>query len=203
MSRYTLAGAIILLLSLALTGCQTKTPPPPPPPPTAADFWAAGKKAFAAGDCATALPALAEVVRRNPEAAEAQFYFGLCAARQQDGDRAEIALRRAAALSPGDPRPLEALGILQYDRRDDDAARESLTRAAGQGSANPQTYYYLGNLAMRAGDCPAALVAYRKAMAKDPAYAPAVNEYRAAVSACAKAQARPAAPPASPAPVRP
>lgn len=201
MSRFPLALAAAVLLVMMLAGCQKKTPlPPPVPVPSAAERLAAGQKAFAAGDCAKALPALAEAVRLEPEAAEAHFLLGLCAARQNDPDRAETELSRAAAADPKNPRPLEALGILQYTRDRRDAAGKSFEAAVARGSTNAQVAYYQGNLAMFAGDCPAALLAYRRAMTLDASFAPALAEYRAARLACAKAETKTAKPvPAQPA----
>jgi Tfp pilus assembly protein PilF len=199
MFRYPLAAAAILLVVLSLFGCQKKALPPAPPAPAVSDRLEVGKKAFAAGDCTTALPALAEAVREQPGSAEAYFLLGLCAGRQHEAGRAEEALRRAAALDPKDPRPLEALGILQYEAGRRAEAGESLAAAAARGSAKAQVAYYQGNLAMFAGDCPAALLAYRRAMTLDASFVPAQAEYQAARVACAKAEARTAAPASTPA----
>ncbi|MHC1711956.1 MAG: tetratricopeptide repeat protein [Solidesulfovibrio sp.] len=205
MSRFPLVFLTIPLLVLALAGCQKQTPlPPAAPTPTVSERLEVGKKAFAAGNCAAAVPALREAAGFTPEPAEAHLYLGLCAARQNEPDRAELELRRAAALDSKDPRPLEALGILLYalDRRD--AAKASLAEAVARGSANAQVAYYQGNLAMFAGDCPAAMLAYRRAMILDASFAPAVAEYQSARVACAKAEQASAPKPApSPPPVKP
>lgn len=189
--RPVLLGILLALLSLA--GCQKQTPPPAvPPAPSPAERLDALRQKVAAGQCAAALPALADLTRQTPDSSEAFLLLGLCAARESDPERAEIALARAATLAAGNPKPLEALGILRYGRNQPAAAKEALGKAAALQSANPQTYYYLGNLAMLAGDCPTALDNYRKAMTKDPAYGDAFKEYRAAATACAQtAPARP------------
>jgi Tfp pilus assembly protein PilF len=189
MSRLFLAWAVTLLVALTLVGCQKKTPlPEPVPTPSASERLEVGKKAFAAGNCTSATSAFSEAAGLTPEPAEAHLYLGLCAARQNEPDRAERELRRAAALDPKDPRPLEALGILQYSLGRRDAAKDALTEAVARGSANAQVAYYQGNLAMFAGDCPAAVLAYRRAMTLDPTFAPATVEYQAARVACAKAE---------------
>jgi Tfp pilus assembly protein PilF len=203
MSRFSLVFLTIPLLTLALAGCQKQTPlPPAAPTPTVSERLATGKKAFAAGNCAAAVPALSEAAGFTPEPAEAHLYLGLCAARQNEPDRAEQELRRAAALDAKDPHPLEALGILHYtlDRRE--AAKASLAEAVDRGSANAQVAYYQGNLAMFAGDCPAAMLAYRRAMVLDASFAPAVAEYQSARVACAKAE-QASAPKPAPKPVPP
>ncbi len=187
MPRLPLLAATLLLVAAALAGCQNSVPPPPPPPPpTAAECLETGKKALQAGDAAKARQSLKEAVRLDPRSAEAFLYLGLAAAGQHDPEQAEAAFSRATVLSPDAPRPLEALGILQYEQKRYDLARQTLNRAGERNSPNPQVYYYLGNIAMFEGNCPAAFDAYRKAMAKDPDYAPAVQEYHAAVNACAK-----------------
>lgn len=192
MSRFPLAWVVLAPLSLvlALAGCQ-KQPSSPlvvPSAPSASERLAAGRQAFAAGDCARALPALTEAAELAPQSAEAHLYLGLCAARQNDLGRAETELGRAAAADPKDPRPLEALGLLQYGRDRRDEAKRTLAEAAARGSTNAQTFYYQGNLAMFAGDCREALADYRRAMALDPSYAPAAAEYRAARVACARVE---------------
>lgn len=186
-SRPRVLPAILLLLLLA-AGCQKQLPPPssPPPPPTPAERLQSLKQTVAAGNCAEAVPALADLVAQLPDSAEAFLLLGLCSARQGQPERAETALSRAASLDPGNPKPQEALGILRYGQKNFPAAKDAFTQAAALGSANAQTYYYLGNLAMQAGNCPPALENYRKAMAKDPTYNDAFKEYRAAVAACAK-----------------
>ncbi len=203
------AGAaliLVLILVLALAGCQKRPPSPSvaedaavPAASAPADRLASAKKAFAAGNCAQALPDLAEAAKAAPQAAEARLYLGLCAARQHDPARAEAELRQAAAADPRDPRPLEALGLLQYEGGDRDAARRTLAGAADRGSASAQVFYYRGNLAMFARDCREGLAHYRRAMVLDPSFAPAAAEYRAARLACARAEAA-AAPPPPPAP---
>ena len=177
-----------LLLAALLAGCQKQLAPPdsPPPPPTPVQRLESLQKTVVAGNCADATPALEAFVRERPDAADAVLLLGLCQARQGLPERAETALYRAASLDPDNPRPLEALGILRYERKDFPAAKDALARAVALGSANPQTYYYLGNLAMQAGNCPAALDNYRKSMAKDPTFGAASKEYRAAATACAK-----------------
>lgn len=181
------ALSTVLLLVLVLAGCQKQLPPPssPPPPPPAQRLQGL-KQDVAAGRCAEALPGLDALVRQLPDSAEAFLLLGLCNAKQNNPERAEAALSRAASLDPNNPRPLEALGILRYGQKQYSAARDAFTRAVALGSTNAQTYYYLGNLDMQAGHCPQALDNYRKAMAKDPAYRDASSEYRAAAAACAK-----------------
>ncbi|MHC1791732.1 tetratricopeptide repeat protein [Solidesulfovibrio sp.] len=189
MSRLSrLRPALLFAILLSLVGCQKQVPPPAgPADPGPAQRLESLKRTVAAGDCATARPALAEITRQLPDSAEAYLLLGVCAARQNDPEQAEIALSRAATLDAGNPRPQEALGILRYGGNQPAAAREALAKAAALHSANPQTYYYLGNLAMAAGDCPTALESYRKAMVMDPSYGDVFKEYRAAANACAKA----------------
>lgn len=178
----------VLLLVLLLAGCQKRVPPPSaPPPPNPAERLQGLKKTVAAGNCADALPALDDLARQMPDSAETFLLLGVCAARHNAPERAETALSRAASLDPGNPRPLEALGILRYGQKNFPAARDALAKAVALGSTNPQTYYYLGNLDMHSGNCPEALENYRKSMAKDPAFGDAFKEYRAAAAACAKA----------------
>jgi len=177
-----------LLFAALLVGCQKQLPPPgsPPSPPNPAERLESLQKTVVAGNCAEATPALGDFVAQQPDSAEAFLLLGLCQAKQGQPERAEIALSRAASLDPGNPRPLEALGVLRYGQKNFPAAKDALSRAAALGSANPQTYYYLGNLHMQVGDCPAALENYRKSMVKDPTFGAASKEYRAAAAACAK-----------------
>lgn len=182
MVRAVAAMAVAVLL---LAGCQAKVPAPVAPAPTAADHLAAAKTALAAGNAAKALPELTEAVRLDPKSAEAQLLLGACAYKAGDADRGEAALRRAMALTPDSPKPYEALGIAEYGRKHPDKARVALETAAAKGSTNPRTYYYLGNLDLAGGDCRNGLDAYRRALAMDPAFAPARAEYEAAWHYCA------------------
>jgi len=194
MSRGSMVWTVVLLLALSLMGCQKKVavqPSPVAPAPTPAERLEAGKKAFVAGDCAKAMPALEEATRLLPDAADGFLYLGLCAALQKHSEQAETALGRAASLDPQNPRPVEALGILHYADGKRDAAKASLNQAVALNSVNPQVFYYLGNLAMFAGDCPSALVDYRRALLLDASFAPAIAEYKAAIAACAKAHKMP------------
>lgn len=205
MNRFSVRGMTLVLalwcLAASFGGCAKKALPPAPaaPAPSAAERLAAGKKAFSAGKYKAALPDLAAAARQDPDMAEAHFYLGLCAAKTGDAARAATELSRAAATDAADPRPLEALGILQYGAGERQAARTSLDAAIGRGSKNAQAFYYRANLAMTAGDCRHALAAYRQAMLLDPAFAAAGVEYQSARMACARAET----PPKVPAPFTP
>jgi cytochrome c-type biogenesis protein CcmH/NrfG len=183
----SIALLLALLTLMPLAACQKHVPPPSQPQPTPAQRLETARQAVVAGNCAQTLTTLDELVGQLPQSAEAFLLLGLCAAKQNVPERAETALSKAASLEPDNPRPLEALGILRYTQARFPAAKDALTQAANRNSANPQTYYYLGNLAMQTGNCPDALANYRKAMAKDPAFSDAFKEYRAAATACAKA----------------
>ncbi|UJX41478.1 tetratricopeptide repeat protein [Desulfovibrio sp. JY] len=205
MNRFSVRGVILVLalwcLAVSFGGCARKAPTPVPaaPVPSAAERLATGKKAFSAGKYKAALPDLAAAARQDPGLAEAHFYLGLCAAKTGDAARAVTELSRAAATDAADPRPLEALGILQYGAGERQAARTSLDAAIDRGSKNAQAFYYRANLAMTAGDCRHALAAYRQAMRLDPAFAAAGVEYQSARMACARAET----PPKVPAPFTP
>ncbi|EFL52472.1 TPR repeat-containing protein [Solidesulfovibrio fructosivorans JJ]] len=205
MDRFSVRGMSLVLalwfLAACFGGCARKALPPAPvaPLPSAAERLAAGKKAFAAGKFQAALPDLAAAAGQAPDLAEAHFYLGLCAAKTGDAKRAATELSRAAAADAADPRPLEALGILQYEAGRRQAALASLDAAIGRGSKSAQVYYYRANLAMATGDCRHALAAYRRAMLLDPSFAAAGVEYQSARMACARAET----PPKVPAPFTP
>jgi Flp pilus assembly protein TadD len=187
------AAACILLCLMLLAGCQKQLPPPPAPQPGPAQRLDTARQTVVAGNCAQALPSLEALAKDLPGSGETFLLLGLCAAKQNQPERAEAALSKAASLEPDNPRPLEALGILRYTQNRFPEAQTALAKAATLKSTNPQTYYYLGNLAMKAGNCTEALENYRLSMAKDPAFSDAFKEYRAAANACAKA-GRPASP---------
>ncbi|MFU2210720.1 tetratricopeptide repeat protein [Solidesulfovibrio sp. C21] len=200
MDRFSVRDVTLVLalwcLAASFGGCARKAPTPVPAAsaPSAAERLAAGKKAFSAGKYKVALPYLAAAAKQAPDMAEAHFYLGLCVAKTGDAARAATELSRAAAVDAADPRPLEALGILQYGAGERQAARNSLDAAIGRGSKNAQAFYYRANLAMTAGDCRHALAAYRQAMLLDPAFAAAGVEYQSARMACARAETPPIAP---------
>ncbi len=65
-------------------------------------------------------------------------------------------------------------GIKQLHRGDTSAARQLFTRAIGRKPTDPVGYYDLGVALQQAGNANAALRAYRRAVARDPAYTPAL-----------------------------
>lgn len=187
MSRAFRLVALVVVVGVALSGCQARTAKPPVPPQvSAAGHLSAGKAALAAGDCTRALAELSEALRQTPGLTEPLLYIGICAFKTGDADQGRAALTRAMAADPDSPRPHEALGIAEYGRNRPDAARAALETAVAKGSTNPQTFYYLGNLDMASGNCKGALDAYRRATTLDAAFAPARTEFEAARAYCAK-----------------
>jgi TolA-binding protein len=92
--------------------------------------YTAGMKAYASGDCATAVVQLARVPAQNADAPSAQFYSGVCQMKLNQLDTAATTLGRVASRgdSPQQEAALYYLAQIALLRDDAAAARQKLDR---------------------------------------------------------------------------
>lgn len=126
--------------------------------------------ALARRDYAGAKQAAEQVLRERPSDAGANQILGLVALEQGDAIAAKQHLQRADKAAPGQPHILNALGIALRRNGEIAEARRAFTRAGERGLIDG--WRNLGNLEALAGDAPATVKAYEKAVvinAKDAA----------------------------------
>ncbi len=143
--------------------------------PKPRNFFAAGKKAKEAGDYALAVALLQHIDDNNwvafcdVPAAEFYLLYGVSLARAGRNADAEPHLARAAALAPGEARPMFKLGLIGA-RLLRSYALECFERAAALDPASAQIAMRLAvqyERTKRPGD---ALKAYQRTLALDPAH---------------------------------
>lgn len=105
----------------------------------------------------------------NPNHPQALLLLGVLRSEAADLDGAEILFRRRLADAPTDGFTLHNLAKL-YQRRGDDAGAIELFQKAAEGAAFAPTFNDLGVSLHRTGSLAAALTAFDRAIALDPAY---------------------------------
>jgi protein O-GlcNAc transferase len=85
---------------------------------------------------------LSEVVRRNPDSFEGNFYLGLAHFRAGRSAEARPLLERAANLSPADARAWKTLGLLTSSAGDLGAAAAALGKACELAPNDEEACYY-------------------------------------------------------------
>lgn len=124
-----------------------------------------GRDRVAAGDWRGAAQAFAAAAEAWPARAPYQMALGLVHAHLGDDEAARAHYRLAHQLSPGDPRPLGALGVLELTA----AARiDALTRASRLSRGDAQYAYRLALELGAAGDVASGSVALGEAAMLDP-----------------------------------
>lgn len=136
--------------------------------------WLALGTAYAAVDrWARAADALARAVELDGDAVEARLAYARALIRLGKLEDATAQLELCAAREPPDPRVLRELGIVLYDqRRHADAARV-LARASEAAPGDERAPFALGLAHEARGDIAAAIVAYREAVRRAPAFSDA------------------------------
>ena len=124
-----------------------------------------GKARALAGDWLAAERAYASAAASWPSHASYQLALGLAYAHLGDLDAARARYARARDLSPGDPRPLGALGTLDPSS---DARIENLRAASRLGAMDPQYSYRLALELLAAGEGEAASAELGRAILLDP-----------------------------------
>lgn len=124
-----------------------------------------GKERAVAGDWQAAESAYGTAAAAWPDHASYQLALGLANAHLGDEDAARAHYVRARDLSPGDPRPLGALGILDQSAP---ARIEALRAASRLGSLDPQYAFRLALELLAAGDREAATTELGRAILLDP-----------------------------------
>jgi len=117
----------------------------PPAAPVAAagadDSVAEGERLLAAGDHAGALAAAERAIAKDPRRAPAWFLEGRVLMLDRDFGRAEPAIFRAVALSPDNPRYLDALGALNAGKGAFDRALAAYRMAIDVDSGDGFAWY--------------------------------------------------------------
>lgn len=155
------------------------------------------------GQLDRAATALRSAVAAEPGYFDAYHALGAVLQAKQDWNAAAAALRRAIALRSDAPAPRYALAqVLQHEGRDDDARaeREKADRLRERARLEQEagTWTAVGTQRLDAGELPAALDCFRRAVALLDQYAPAhyqmgrtldrLGQHEAARAAFARAQ---------------
>lgn len=111
-----------------------------------------------------------ETLKRN--LAEAYTYMGQSEMGRNEYDAAAASFDKARELFPDVPRYYFLRGIALYYGKYYDAALNELERARGLGGASVDLLYYLGRVHYDAGNLPAALEMWEKALTINPDYRP-------------------------------
>lgn len=135
-----------------------------------ADLLRAAQAALSRRDFAAAQRAAEQVLLERPSDPGANQVLGLVALEQGDAAAALSFLQRADKAAPGQPHILNALGIAQRRTGAIAEARRSFVRAGDRGLID--AWRNLGNLEANAGDAPATVNAYAKALALNADDAP-------------------------------
>jgi|SRR5579884_35302 len=107
-------------------------------------------------------------VRAHPEEEDAQLDWGNLLHAQHRDDEAEAALKTAANLSPSDPRPLNALGMLAVEQKQPVQALSYFHASLQLDPKNADIWRGAGLLLLQQHDIPSALDAFDHATRLDP-----------------------------------
>lgn len=170
--------AVVLLMTamLLITGCTPRNPSVRRERGTAA--LKEGMALSAAGDNTAAIKALKRAAKLLPHDPSTQSNLGIALWRDGRQRRAIKAFRKAAdnsaGIVPPDARPLELLADLYLEIGETALARDALDEAYQRLPHSPRILCRIAALEIRDGDPQAAEPLLREALARDPAYAPAL-----------------------------
>lgn len=137
-------------------------------------YWLA-RLDYNAGQYATAIARLQEVVTRKPAFARAHDNLGLCYEALNQPDQAILHYKEAVRLTrlddPPSAWPALNLAVLLRTRGDLAEAEGLLHEALRHDPDLPQAHYQLGALLEQSGRLDAAVLSLRRATAADPTYA--------------------------------
>lgn len=146
------------------------------------DFVDQGDAALARDDSYAAIEAFSVAISLKEDSMAAHLKRGEAYRRRREYESALRDLRRAAAIDPVSPYPLELLGDVHYgmaaSEKDHARARyvraiESYQGAVALDDRSSRIQYKLGLAAYRAGRLPEAVTALRTSLELDPAFAEA------------------------------
>ncbi|MBK9033492.1 MAG: tetratricopeptide repeat protein [Myxococcales bacterium] len=153
-------------------------------PDVASVFSALGRAREKLGDRPGAEAAYTRAVRLDPEHRYARRRLLRLALERQDYPQARLAAEYLLATAPDEPEHHFLAGLV--DARDDRPEparahyRDAIAKAKG---AYPEAYFNLAIVEKNAGDLPAAIAAYRQAIALRPRYQQAWNNLGLALAA--------------------
>jgi predicted O-linked N-acetylglucosamine transferase (SPINDLY family) len=111
-----------------------------------------------------------KVLKANPGQADALYLLGAIAHQTGYHAQAVELCRRALAAAPDDARCYNVLGLALMELGKDAEAEDSFQKAIAIDN-NPEVYNNLGTLCKKQGRLDDAIAAYRRALARSPAYA--------------------------------
>ena len=129
---------------------------------------------LAVGDAATAIQSFEEASRLDPDSAPRLIQWGDALMQAGQWTDAEIKLRRAAELAPGDPRAWGRLGWALWQQDKAAEAKSALEKAIGLDAEVPELYNNLGLILWGTGDRSAAEKQFRAALRIQPG----ISEWR-------------------------
>ncbi|MDR1307918.1 MAG: tetratricopeptide repeat protein [Treponema sp.] len=109
------------------------------------------------------------LIKLKPEKPEYYYWAGKLFTERNRPDMAQNYLRKAAELSPRDPKIHFELGVMLYKSKNTMEAKDALERSLKFQADNAQAYYYLGKIQKDARDYNGAAATLEKA-ARDPLY---------------------------------
>lgn len=158
------------LLSLSSTGCRRD----PGPILTGSAALEEGVRRLQQGDIQASVSLLDRAADDLPNSASAHCNLGIAYWRLSKYGPAARSLKRASALIPQDPRPLEFLARVYMDNDEWSDARKVLTQALTISASSPQILTALGLAEMHAGDSGQARQRLGRALELKPGYPPAL-----------------------------
>jgi len=165
----------MLLMGLALTGCQTL-----PEGGAAQEYYNRGRYAYDAGNYNKAVNEFQEAVRLNPNFGDAYFYLGKSYEGLGNDRLALDAYLNAVRVQPSHGGAHARAGILYFKMHQYAAAESHLKRATEYAPSDPLPFYYLGEIYRMQGNCKASVEMYKRALALNPGLLDATEGLRRA-----------------------
>ncbi|MDR1929096.1 MAG: tetratricopeptide repeat protein [Treponema sp.] len=103
------------------------------------------------------------LIKLKPAAAEYYYQAGKLFTERNRADMAQNYLKKAAELSPRDPRIQAELGLMLYKSKNTQEAKGALERSLKLKADNAQAYFYLGKIQKDARDYTGAITTLEKA----------------------------------------
>ena len=132
-------------------------------------------KLYQTGELQQAEGICRQVIRQDPENAEALNLLGVIAHQFGNHDTASELIRRAIEIKPGEANFYNNLGLVLTKQERHEDAMASYRRAIALNPNYPEAHYHLGNLLLDQGKLDAAIECYQEALRLKPDFADAHN----------------------------
>ncbi len=124
------------------------------------DLIAQAKQRHVAGDIGAAKSLYLEVLKANPQHADAWYHLGVICYQIKQYDLARQAMENAIAMRPDFAIACDTLGNLYWDIADFDKAIDNFRRATALAPKNAQAWFHLASALALNGDLQGAVAAY-------------------------------------------